>query len=45
MDINIYNHGAKEINPHSFEELGKHVRDKEHTSTYFLDAEADEFEA
>ena len=45
VDINLYNHISKETNPHSLEELGKHVRDKECTSKDFLDAEADEFEA
>ena len=45
VDISLYNHVAKETNLHSLEELGKHVRDKEHTSKDFLDAEASEFEA
>ena len=31
--------------PHSLEELGKHVRDKERTSKDFLNVETDEFEA
>ena len=45
MDISLYNHVAKETNPHSLEELGKHVQDIERTSKDFLDAEDDEFEA
>ena len=35
----------RDRSPHSLEELGKRVRDKERTSKYFLDAKADEFEA
>ena len=35
----------RDISPHSLEELGKHVQDKERTSKDFLNAGADEFEA
>ena len=46
VDISLYNHVAKEIDPHTLlEKLGKHVRDKERTSKDFLDTEAGEFEA
>ena len=45
VDISLYNHIAKETDPHTIlEELGKHVRDKERTSKDFLDAKTDEFE-
>ena len=45
VDISLYNHVAKEADPHSLEEIGKHVRDRECTSKDFLNVEADEFEA
>ena len=45
VNISLYNHVAKETNPYSLKELGKHVRDKERTSKDFLDAKANEFEA
>ena len=35
----------RDRSPHSLEELGKHVRDKERTNKDFLDAEVDEFDA
>ena len=44
VDISLYNHVAKETNPH-VKELRKHVQDKEHTRKDFLDVKANEFKA
>ena len=45
MDISLYNHVAKETNPHTLWKSLENMYEIERTSKDFLDAEADEFKA